>query len=320
MAYATWDQITTRDNTRVLKAQYGSILVRDYAGAATNCATYSPFDAISGHLSSTLTTTDGWVECGYTDESGIQFTPKQTTVDVQGWQSRQILRTDITVDVEDFMFSLIEQTPLADALMYQIPLSQIPNTGEEGYQITKSVTPTLLSRQILALGVDFNSGSAEYFGVLFPLVKMVKWDKQDFSDKNPIATSLNWTSYVDPISGFAARRFREGPNWRAAGGVTATPGTPVAAAVAGGKATLTFTPPASLNTPFIYGVKQTTGSTTTTVTSGNIVVTSSSPTSVVLTVSGLTTGSAYTFTVAATGDNGSVSAFSAASNSITALA
>lgn len=320
MAYATWDQITTRNNLRILKAQYGSVFVRDYAGSATNCATYSPFDNATGHLSTTITTTDGWTECGYLDENGLQFTPKQTTVDVNGWQSRQILRTDITLDVEDFMFTLLEQTPLSDALMYQIPLSQMGGEGEEGYQITKAITPFLLQRQIMAIGVDYNNGSGEYFGVLYPLVKMVKWDKQDFSDKNPIVTTLNWTSYIDPISGFAARRFREGPDWRASGGTTATPGTPVAAAVSGDKATLTFTPPASANGPFTYTVKQTTGSTTTTVSAGNVVVTSSSPTSVVLTVSGLTTSSAYTFTVSATGDNGSQSAFSAASNSVTAIA
>lgn len=319
MAYATWDQIFTGNDQRILKAQYGSILVRDYAGPATSLTTYNPFDSLTGHLSPTITTTDGWVDTGLTDENGIQFTPKYTTVDVMAWQSRQIQRTDVTLDTEDFMFTLIESTPLTDALTYQIPLSQLQSTGTEGYSVTKSTTPTLLSRQVMALGVDYNSGAAEYFAIVFALVKMVKPDKFDYSDKNPIATALNWASYIDPSTGWAVKRFREGPAWRASGGVTTPPGTPVAAAVAGAKATLTFTPPTSLDTPFTYQVTKTVSSVTTAVPTGNVVVTSSSPTSVVLTVSGLTVASSYTFTVAATGANGSQSTFSTASNSVTAI-
>jgi hypothetical protein len=180
--------------------------------------------------------------------------------------------------------------------------------------------PSLLSRQIIALGVDRNNGLDEYFAIMFPLVKMVKPDKFEYSDKNPLASMLNWSSYIDPVSGFAVRRLREGPQWRAAGGSTTAPGTPVAAAVSGAKATLTFTPPSSGNGPFTYGVKSTTGGTTTTVSAGSVTVTSSSPSTVVLTVSGLTASSSYTFQVIATGDNGSISPASAASNSITATA
>jgi hypothetical protein len=320
VAYATWDQVTATDSSRILKGQFGLVLFRDYGGVATETATYNPFDPTSGHLSTTLLTTDGWVEAGFLDENGVQHSPKQTTVDVQGWQSRQILRSDLTLDTEDFMVTLIEATQLSDALYFQTPLSAMQNMGEEGYQVTKLVTPVLLPRQALIIGVDNSSGNSEYFAQLYPLVRMVKADKYDWNNKNPINTALNFTAYVDPHSGYSMRRFREGPAWRAAGGVTGVPGTPVAAAVTGSKATLTFTPPTSLNTPFTYTVKQTTGSTTTTVATSNVIVTSSSPTSVVLTVSGLTTSSAYTFTVAATGDNGSTSAYSAASNSITAIA
>jgi hypothetical protein len=320
MAYATWDQIFTGNDQRILKAQYGSILVRDYAGPATALTTYSPFDPTTGHLSTTLTTTDGWVECGLTDENGIQFTPKYTTVDVMAWQSRQVQRTDVTLDTEDFMFTLIESTPLTDALTYHIPLSQMQATGTQGYSITKSTTPNLLSRQVLALGVDYNSGTAEYFAIGFSLVKMVKPDKFDYSDKNPIATALNWASYIDPSTGWAVKRWREGPAWRASGGTTTPPGTPAAVAVTGAKATLTFSPPTSLDTPFTYQVKQTVSSVTSVVPTGQVVVTSSSPTSVVLTVSGLTAASSYTFAVAATGSNGTQSTYSTASSSITAIA
>lgn len=320
MAYATWDQVTATDSSRILKGQFGLVLFRDYGGASTDLSTFSPFDPTSGHLSTTLTTTDGWVEAGFIDENGVQHTPKQTTVDTQGWQSRQILRTDLTLDVEDWMVTLIEQTPLSDALYFQTPIASIPSPGTEAYQVTKQTTPVLLPRQALIIGVDNNSGQSEYFAQLYPLVRMVKADKYDWSNKNPISTALNFTSYVDPHSGFPMRRFREGPAWRASGGTTTAPGTPVAAAVAGAEATLTFTPPTSNNGPFTYQVKETTGGTTTDVPAGSVTVTSSSSSSVELTVSGLTASTTYTFQVAATGDNGSQSVFSPASNSITAIA
>jgi hypothetical protein len=319
VAYATWDQIFTGNDSRILKAQYGSILIRDYAGSATNMSAYSPFDPLTGYLSTTLTTTDGWVDCGLIDESGIQFTPKVTTVDILAWQSRQVQRTDITQDSEDFAFTMLQEGPLADVLTYQLPLTAMQPLGAEGYGVQKLTAPSLRSRQIIALGVDRNNGADEYFAIMFPLVRMVKPDKYEFSDKNPLASMLNWSSYIDPYSGFAVKRLREGPQWRSSGGITAAPGTPVALAVTGTKATLTFAPPVSTNGPFTYSVASTTAGVTSAVTSGSVVVTSSSPTSVVLTVSGLTAATAYTFTVTALGDNGAVSVPSVASNSITAI-
>jgi hypothetical protein len=203
---------------------YGNVLVRDYNGQNTALTGYSPFDADSGNLSDTLISGDGWQDVGIIDENGVSFDPKYTTEDLKAWQSRQIQRTDITEDQVDFSFTCLEATPIVDALEYQIPLASAGELGAEGYQITKTIEPTLVNRQILVVGVDFNTGQAEYFAYLFPLVKMVKPDKFDISDKNPYQMNLSWSSYVDPWSGFAVRLYREGPAWRNAGGTTTTPG------------------------------------------------------------------------------------------------
>ncbi len=432
--YQLWDAMFsgTADPTRIKKALFGSVLVRDWNGAATSLQSYSPFDPTTGNLSPTLLTTDGWYDVGYLTEAGVSFTPKFTTTDTLVWQSRQAMRTDATQDQEEFLIQCSESTPLLDCLYYNIPLAQMGEIGQEGYQVTKPIVPQVTYRQILAIGVDGNDNSNEYFAILYPRCLMTKPDKQDFSGKTEVLTSMTFDSYPDPFSGFAVRRFREGPGWRAAGGVTSVPGTPVAAvpilaptitagsATTGGSFTagtyywvvtsttaqgesmvsnevtttvtanqevpinwsqvtgatgykvyrgttaggenklittissgstvtytdtgtagtaatlptsnttlgapltaahsvlLTLTPPTSKNSPFTYGVQQTTGGVTTTVPTANVAVAESATNSVSLAVSGLTASSSYTFTVNATGSNGNTSAYSAASNSVTA--
>lgn len=432
--YQLWDAMFsgTADPTRIRKALFGSVLVRDWNAASTSVQNYSPFDPTTGNLSSTLLTTDGWYDVGYLTEAGVSFTPKFTTADTLVWQSRQAMRTDATQDQEEFMIQCGESTPLLDCLYYNLPLSQMGEIGQEGYMVTKPIVPQVTYRQVLAIGVDGNDNSNEFFAILYPRCLMTKPDKQDFNGKTEILTSMTFDSYPDPFSGFAVRRFREGPGWRAAGGTTTVPGTPVAAVpilaptitagsattggsftagtyywvvtsitasgesmvsnevtqaltanqelpinwtavtgatgykvyrgtTAGGEnklittissgstvtytdtgtagttatlptsnttlgaplgaahsALLTFTPPTSKNTPFTYNVQQTVSSVTTTVPSANVVIAAATSSQVSLAVAGLTAASSYTFQVQAVGSNGAVSAYTTASNSVTA--
>lgn len=320
MTYVLWENLFKGDPTRIKKALFGSVLFRDWNGAATSMSTYSPFDPTTGNLSSTILTTDGWYDSGLVSENGVSFTPKYTTVETMAWQSRLSQRTDVTIDQEEIAAEFMQATPLIDALREQIPLTNLPTVGTTGYTITKPITPQTVYRQMMVLGVDGSQGANEYFGAMFPRVLMVKPEKVDYNSKTATLWKMTFDSYLDPYSAFAVRRFREGPMWRASGGTTSTPGTPVAVAVAGGIATLTFTPPTSLNGPFIYNVNQTLSSTTTAVSGSNLTVVSQSPTSVVLRVAGLTPpAGSYTFVVQATGANGSQSVPSAASNAITSL-
>lgn len=319
MAYTLWDNFFGGNATRVTKALYGSFLVRDYGNASTSVASYSPFDPLTGNLSTTLLTTDGWHDVGLLSESGVSFAPKYTTTDVMAWQSRQAQRTDVTVDSEECTIQALEATPLIDALRENLPLSGLPTMGAVGYQVTKPRIPQMAYRQVLAIGVDGSSGNNEYFATLYSRALMIKPDKMDWQAKTEIMVPLTFDSYPCPFSGFATRRYREGPAWRASGGTTTAPGTPVGTAIAGAKANLVFTPPTSPNGPFTYNVLKTVSSVTTAVTSGNVTVLSSSPSSVTLQITGLTVADACTFTVQATGANGSQSVPSAASNTVTII-
>ncbi|MDG3012375.1 hypothetical protein G4X40_19735 [Rhodococcus sp. D2-41] len=316
--YATWDNLFVGDSTRDLKAQYGMVLVRDWNAAATSLASYSPFDPVTGNLSPTLLTTDGWYNPGYLDATGVVFTPKFTVVDDDAWQTRQALRTDVTLDQEEMTFVPKEQSPLVDALRFQDALSSLQEQGAAGYQLTKSTRPSLANRQILAIGVDYNTGQPEYFAFEYAMARMVKPDKISFDAKNTTASGLTFDSYVCPYSGFAVRFFREGPAWRASGGNTTVPGNPTAATgTATGTVTLTFTPPTSANGPFTYQVNTVTP-TAGAVPAANVTVTSATSSQVVLTVGALTSSTSYTFTVQATGANDSQSVPSAVSSAAAA--
>lgn len=318
--YAYWESLFKGDATRIKKALYGSFLVRDYDGAATSLTSFTPFDAQTGHLRSDLLSADGgWLDVGLLDENGVQFAPKYTTVDVMAWQNRMSQRTDVTLDQEECTVSCIESTPLTDYLNYQMPLDSVPQTGTVGYQLTKSQTPVIRQRQILALGVDGSGDDAEYFGTLYSRAMMIKPDKYDYQAKTEVQTLMTFDSYPDPFSGFAVRRFREGPAWRASGGTTVWPVSqvaPVATAGTSGKATLAFAQPTSQNGPFTYQVNQISGGTTTVVSGSNVTASTDGSGNVTLALTGLTAGS-YTFTVQATGANGSQSVPSLPSNSVT---
>jgi len=190
MAYLVWDQIFSGDNARILKAQFGSVLVRDYNGLATDMASYSPFDPVTGNLSSTIITTDGWYDVGYTDENGFALDPKYTVDDIKAWQSRQILRSDLTEDQTDFSFTCLQSTWLTDALEYQIPLAQALSQGDVGYTIKKSIVPSLQNRQVMAIGVDNSSGQAEYFAFGFPLCRMTKPDAKYSACPEELSTPI----------------------------------------------------------------------------------------------------------------------------------
>lgn len=321
MTYNLWDSIFTGNDTRIVKALYGSFLVCDWNGQATSRQTYNPFDPTTGNLSTTLLTTDGWKDPGLISENGVQFNPKYTTNETMVWQSRVAARTDVTQDEEECVVSFMESLPIIDELNYQLPLGTLSSVGTTGYSVAKPNTPQMQYRQVLALGVDGSTGNNEYFAVLFPRCLVTKVDKFDFSAKDPIEATLTFSAYPDPYSGFAVKRFREGPAWRASGGATSAPGVPTATAVAGAKATLAFTAPSSLNGPFTYTVLERTpsGSGTGTPVSGSNVTFGGSGNNVTATVSGLTASSTYDFAVEATGSNGSTSVPSAYSTSITAI-
>lgn len=296
MAGVTWDSIFPGNAALTRKALYGSCLVQDYS--ATNAyATYSPFDTATGLLSSTLLTTDGWQDVGYLDEGGVEFTPTYTTADTMAWQTRQALRTDVTVDTEQAKITALQSSPLTDCLYNSLPLASAGGLGASGYSIVKPKVPNTIYRSVLFLGVDGSSGSYQFLATLYPRALMVKPDKQDWVAKTEIQVPLTFEAYPDAVSNFTIKRFRDGPGWRALG----VPG-PATALTIGTKTTttlpLTWTAPSGIAaTSYTVSVVLT----STGVSVGGATFTPTNPNATTAaTVGGLVTGTQYTISVVST--------------------
>jgi len=311
MAAVTFDSIFSGDPALIFSALYGAVLVKDYS-STNNYATYSPFDAATGNLASTITTTDAFQDTGYLDDNGITVTPKYTTRDTLAWQTRATLRKDITQDTEETMFTPIGTTPLVEYLRNSQPLAALPTLGTPNYNVTKSKYPLVSFRSLLLIAVDNSLAANTYKVKLYPRCQLTKPDVQALHNKSELVNKLTFEPLYDKVAGFAVKEWIDGPGWRTLGPIPAAPGAPTATAVTGAKANLVFAPSTGGTPPYTYTAAST-PSTGVTFTYGG---TLAAPTAV---ASGLTVGTAYTFSVYATDANGKVSPVSAVSNSVTAI-
>lgn len=322
------------DATRIRKWLYGSVLVRDWvADGSTSLSSFTPFDASDNNIKSTLLSDSNpggrWYEVGALSEDGVEFNPKFSTEEVKIWQSRRAQRSDITADDEEVMFTLMQSSPIADALRNNLPLSSLSEVGAAAYAVAKPNTTDTIYRQILVIGVDGTMSNAEYVAELRPRVSLGKVGKRTFNAKKVDSIELTYNVFPDPASGFSAKTLRSGPSWIASGGAVLWP-TPQTAPVvsglaAGGKATITLAQPVSLNDPFTYAVETSADGGTTWVaatldTSYNTVgYQTASNGTVTVKVTGVAAG-AKIVRVKATGSGGQVSAPSSSSTSATFLA
>jgi len=302
MPSQTWSAVFPGNAAFVRKALYGSVFVQDWTGT-NNWAAYSPFDSASGELVTTLLTTDGWNDLGYLDDSGVDFTPNYSVADTMAWQTRLKLRTDATEDTESAKFMCQESKPIIDALYNMLPLASVSAMGTTGYAVTKPLTPQIVYRSMLFLGVDGSTNNEAYIATLYPKCLMIKPDNQSWNSKTEIQTGLTFQAYPDALSGFAVKRFREGPAWRALGlpgGVGALGITPGATqlAVTWTAATVGSGAPALTNYT-VTANKVSDGSAA----AGSPFTVAAGTTN--KTITSLTTGQPYTVTVKANNANGS---------------
>jgi hypothetical protein len=302
MTGSTWDSLFNGRPELVRKALYGSVLVKDYV-SSNNFATYSPFDATTGLLSSTLLTTDGWQDLGYLDENGVQFTPTYSVADTNTWQSRQSLRADVTADTEQAMVTCLQSTPLTDVLRNGLPLASAGTLGAQGYSLPKPKVPQIVYRSVLFLGVDGSAGSYEFVAKLYPRCLMIKPDKMAWQAKTEIQIPLTFQAYPDSVAGFAISEFREGPGWRSRG----IPAAPTGLTATAGATSLNV----SWTAPTIpSGAPALTGYTVTVTKVADGTAATGSPFSVAAgtttkSVTGLVTGQPYNVSVVAANANGS---------------
>ncbi|MBU8833599.1 hypothetical protein [Mycolicibacterium goodii] len=322
-----WPNLYGYNTGNLRKALYGSILISDHDGINTSLAFvevdgvwqsgFTPFSA-DGQFRTDLKKELGgrWYDLGGGTSDGPTFANSINVQKDHIWQTRSVVRSDVTSEEGTVQFGMAESSPLTDTLEFDLPLDSTPAQGVANYARKKPKELEGRLRQILAVGVDKGNN---FFVDVFPAVSFEDIDDRQWSPEELISTVLTWGVSIDPHSGYSHARFRAGSGWANNPGVPVFSGAPVATAQTGGGVQIVFDAPKGPATPFAYTA------TATEVATGVIAnLTVGAPSlsgdKVTLTAaSGLTTGEQYTVQVHAENAVGGVS-ISAPSNQITALA
>lgn len=324
--------------TAIRKALVTDLLIRDYhnsdgtihnlADPAVGLSTatgpgggyFSPF-AEDGNLRGDLLIGSnggqnlGFYHIGSLDESGLKMGYDTKVANTMIAQSTRAVRFDVTEDNDIVTIKAVEGNPVVDALRFDLPLANLQDLGQMGYGIQKPATTPLVERQVICLGFDGDN----FFAQTYPRMAMQARGDSEWNKDKPDTTEVHLGALLDPYVGKPVLFNREGSSWRALQGVPVFAAAPVGAAIAGAEATLTFAEPTFLSTPstVTFTVQQSSDGGATW--SSATVASTTGTDTIVITVSGLTVSTAYTFKVTATGTAG-LSTTSAVSNSVTAHA
>lgn len=221
MASATWESLFAGRTDLIRKMLFGSVLIKDY-DPTDSLADFNPYDAATGGLSSTLLSDHGWNDPGYVDENGVKFAPATATSDTNAWQARLPVRTDFTNATETAQVVFLEDTPVVRAVFAHKPIKDVQALGTERFRLTHDLTPQLVYRSVLFIGVDGSGDNAIYGYKLYPKCLMTKPGEQDWRANKELVHDMTFTPYPDPVAGFAVDEGVDGPGWRALAGTTGT--------------------------------------------------------------------------------------------------
>lgn len=279
---------------------------------------FSPY-AQDGTLRSDLLVTSsaspnlGFYHLGSLHEDGTKIGHDTKVQPTMIAQSKRAVRFDVTSDDDIITIKALEGTPLIDALRYDLPLSDLPDLGQANYTVARPAESMLIERQVIALGFDGDN----FFAQTFPRMALQDRGDDNWNKHDPDTLEIHLGSLLCPFVGKPVLYHREGGSWRSLQGVPVFASAPVAAAVSGAQATITFAPPTSKSSSYTYTVEQSSdGGTTWT---DATVASTTGSTSVVITVDGLTISTSYKFRVTAVGTS-LLSTVSAPSGAVTAIA
>lgn len=314
----------------VRKAIITDILIRDYLnpdGTVHNLGDpavglnaqglFSPF-AGDGRLRTDLLVNAsganlGFYHLGGLHEDGVEMGYNTDVSDTMIAQSKRAVRFDVTSDNDTVTIKALEGIPIVDALRYDLPLANIADVGTAGYTIAKAAETALIERQVIALGFDGDN----YFAQTFPRMALRNRGNSQWNKKDADVMEVELGSLLCPYVGKPALYHREGNAWRGLQGAPVFAAAPVATAVAGQLADITFARPTSKATTFEYVVEKSANGTTAWTLA--TLVSATGTTSVSIRVSGITTGAPAFFRVKATGTNG-ITTTSQITASVTGLA
>jgi hypothetical protein len=259
---------------RVRKGGLVALLMRDYGGAATDMSptTFFPLAADGFPVNNLLINTPvatsatnlGWYLVGALSPDGPSETPNITLDETEILQSNEDILAEITKNSSDIAFQAYESTAITDALYNNQPLSSLQDNGATGYISGSDADADLVERQILLIRAHKSDGLREFTVRGFPRVTLSKLNKRTWNKKTVDMVDVVYKRLLDPYCIDANGKpkadltWRDGPGWRAAGGlpvVSTTP--PTATPTTTGKATVSTADPTGVDGPFVITAQST---------------------------------------------------------------
>jgi hypothetical protein len=274
-----WPTLFQGDEDNIRKALYGSWLIRDWNFANTSLTGVSFFGSDGNLVSNLMSSTfpgGQWYDLGYMDEKGPEFTPKLDVKPVKVMQSRWPGRYDYTGQSEEIGATIVETNPVVDALYSNAALSNLQEVGAVGYSSTAPVELDLRWRQALFIAVDGQSGQNYYTLRIYPKVLIGDFGRTPWNIDDAAGTPIKAFAIPDEYSvppanpdgsintGSPRWILRDGPGWRLQGEANfevGFPAPPLATAITGLKANISFQTPAGLIAPITYTATKQTGGT-----------------------------------------------------------
>lgn len=217
---ATWESALAGNSksTNVRKYVFGSTLVRDYGVDLSTYLTGSPFGSggdIALTASSSVAGASGavFLDLGYTSGDGATFANSMDGSDTTAWQTRDVIRHDITSDISTVQFSCLETKLGVLALFNNLPVSGgiTAPTSASGFSVAKPPAQTVY-RSLWVIGVDGTGLQANYAAVLLPRCAVSDRDDQTWNSDSEVSYNLTVTAFPDPnFGGLSKKTWYGGP-------------------------------------------------------------------------------------------------------------
>lgn len=202
---ATVESFQNLRNDLILKFSLGAAIFADITAATIA----DMFDTDNASL---LALPAGYKSAGFLTEDGVTESRAITTDDTMGWQSAEVLRSDVSKDVFTLKATFRETNPVTLALAENQNLADMPALGT-AVTLDHPASGNQPLRRLLLLGHDTQTDII--YGRFLPRVKITDIGDRKLMRTDPTAHEVTITAYSDPAYGTSSRLFIGGAGWLA---------------------------------------------------------------------------------------------------------
>jgi len=202
---ATVESFQNLRNDLIMKFPLGAMIFADYTAATIA-------DIFDTDNASLLALPAGYKSAGYLTTDGVTEGRAITTDEEMGWQSAEVLRSDVSKDVFTLKCVLKEMNPVTIALSENQNLADVPALGNP-ITIDHPESGNQPLRRLLLLGHDTQTDTI--YGRYLPRVKITDMDDRKLMRTDATTFGFTITAYKDPVYGTSSRLFIGGAGWLA---------------------------------------------------------------------------------------------------------